>query len=102
MKRALKIYVVNEIFDGQTPPPVTSRKFYPENRDIYNHIYKSRSKLIFSKIDQENLFQKIKEWRMLMPEDNFYFREYGKTCQTECREKLFFNENGERIPTVCI
>ena len=96
MKRALKLHVIKEIFDGQPPPPTTSRRFFPENRDIYNHLYRSRKKLIFSKIDQENLFQKIKEWKMLMPEDSIYFREYGAKCQ----EKMFYNENAERISMV--
>jgi len=95
MKRALNIYVKMELFDDQSVPPLSSRRFFPENRDIYNHMYKSRMKSIFSKIDQENLYEKMKEWKMQTPDDNFYFREYGE----KCNERLFFNENAERILT---
>lgn len=96
MKRALNIYVTKELFDDQNIPPLSSRRFFPENRDIYNHMYKSRMKSVFSKIDQENLYEKMKEWKMQTPDDNFYFREYGE----KCNERLFFNENAERISTV--
>ena len=96
MKRALRNFVIKDLFDGQQPPSNASRRFFPENRDIYNHMYRSRMNLVFSKLDQENLFAKIKKWKKTAPDDNFYFREYGK----KSKERLFFNENANRIPTV--
>ena len=40
-------------------------------------MYIAAVKLKFSKIDQENLELKVKEWQKQSPNDNFFFRGYG-------------------------
>ena len=104
MRRALDRYVRKEIFSGEQLPPTTSRRFFPLKRDISNHMYIARMKLRFSKIDQENLFHKVSEWKKEHPEDNFYFRPYGndESKYEDKPEQLFFNENGIRISNTVI
>ena len=42
-------------------------------------MHKAVTKLRRSKIDQENLSMKIKDWERQYPEDNIFFRGYGQT-----------------------
>ena len=74
MKRHLKQFVKCELFPGQTPPPITNRRFYPTDVDVRNHMYRASVKKLLSKVDQENLQRKIENWREEHPEDSFYFR----------------------------
>ena len=62
MQRALRLYVKTELFEGQPPPQIVSRRFYPEERDIRNYMYNATAKLCISKVDQENLAIKIENW----------------------------------------
>ena len=55
MQRALSVYVKAELFDVEQLPYGNSRRFYPEEGDIRNHIYSATSKLCMSKVDQENV-----------------------------------------------
>lgn len=55
MKRHLKQFVKCELFPGQTPPPITNRRFYPTDVDVRNHMYRASVKKLLSKVDQENL-----------------------------------------------
>jgi len=64
MKRHLKIVVKNEIFRGKRLPPRSNRRFWPETKTIQNHIDASKCKLRRSMIDQENLLDKIKDWKI--------------------------------------
>ena len=77
MQRHVKIFVKNELFHGTSLPPPTSRRYHPKKKDIWNHMYIAAVKLTFSKIDQENLELKVKEWVKQSPNDNFFFRRYG-------------------------
>ena len=74
MRRHLNTYVKTEIFKGASLPPKTNRRFYPKKVDIRNHIYRSRVKQAYSKIDQENLQERVNAWRKTSPTDKFYFR----------------------------
>ena len=74
MKRHLQHYVKNDLFPGQNPPPVTNRHYHPKDVDIRNHMYKATVKQMLSKVDQENLEEKIKGWKQQSPEDFFFFR----------------------------
>ena len=40
-------------------------------------MYRASIKLKFSKLDQENLEEKSKEWSQQRPSDKFFFRGYG-------------------------
>ena len=77
MQRALRLHVKMELFEGHLPPPINSRRFYPEERDIRNHMYNAAAKLRMSKVDQENHAAKIENWEKRTSEDSFYFRAYG-------------------------
>ena len=41
-------------------------------------MYKATIKLKFAKMDQENLYHKVEEWKKTDPDDHFYFRGYGE------------------------
>ena len=74
MKRHLRYYVKNDLFPSQNPPPVTNRRYHPKDVDIRNHMYKATVKHTLSKVDQENLEEKIKGWKQESPKDLFFFR----------------------------
>ena len=38
MSRALERYVWKELFAGEQLPPATNRLFFPQKRDIMNHM----------------------------------------------------------------
>ena len=78
MERHLQIFVKKELFRNTTKPPTSSRRFFPKQKDIWNHMYLATVKLRFSKVDQANLDQKIKEWEKESPDDRFHFRGYGE------------------------
>ena len=92
-----------ELFEGQPPSPINSRSFYPEERDIRNHMYNATTKLRMSKVDQENLAIKIENWEKSNSEDSFYFHAYGdKTTSVDHKWQPFYNEYGDNISEVCI
>ena len=92
-----------ELFEGQPPPPINSRRFYMEERDIRNDMYKATAKLRMSKVDQENLAIKIENWEKSSSEDLFYFRAYGnKTTSGDHKWRPFYNEHVGNMSVVCI
>ena len=78
MQRHIRIFVKMELFRNQELPPTTSRRYFPKMSDLRNHMYKASINLKFSKLDQENLEEKVKEWRQQRPSDMFFFRGYGE------------------------
>ena len=62
MQRALRFYVKTDLFIYQKLTPLNSRRFFPEERDIRNHIYNATSQLRISKKDQENVSLLIENW----------------------------------------
>ena len=99
MELAINAFVKNDIFKGESLPP-QSCQFFPERRDLRNHMYRASVKLRFFKIDQENLSMKVDIWRKEKVKDTFYFRHYGNDQHLPCPEQLFFNENGDKISDV--
>ena len=57
-------------------PQAHDRAFYPNIIDIKNYVYRAKRALELSKMDQENLRLKIKEWEANDPESTFFFRPY--------------------------
>ena len=55
MEHATNVFVKNNIFKGKSLLP-HSLPFFPDRRDLRNHMYRASVKLRFPKIDQENLF----------------------------------------------
>ena len=46
-------------------------------------MYNAATKLRISKLDQENLALKIKEWKIQYPDDEIFFRGYGELAEDE-------------------
>ena len=70
IRRHLKIFVQRELYRGEKAPLKTNRRFYPSKVTIRSHMYKEG----FSKIDPEDLQEKVKLWRESSPEDYFAFQ----------------------------
>ena len=83
MQRHLHHYVKKELFTGQQPPDLTNRRFFPTTMDVRNHMYCATVVCRHSQIDQENLDLKIKKWKEESPDDNFFFRPYCLTSDSE-------------------
>ena len=75
VQKVLKEYVKHVSTDVVEPSPF-DRAYFPTTTDIGNHLYKARMGLQLSKIDQENLAAKVKEWQKHTGEDFHYFRPY--------------------------
>ena len=102
MQRALRLYVKTDLFDDQQLPPLNSRRFFPEERDIRNHIYNATSQLRMSKVDQENVSLLIENWQMTKQNNFFFFRGYGRSAAADSTWHPFYNEHGDNISEVCL
>ena len=74
MQRHLKHYVINTLFRGEHPPPVSRRRFYPTRKDIRNILNAQRSGDRKAPDDQDNLKIKCEEWQQIKSEDSIFFR----------------------------
>ncbi|XP_015778406.1 PREDICTED: uncharacterized protein LOC107356297 [Acropora digitifera] len=92
IRRHLKIYVQRELYSGQMAPQRTNRQFFPSEATIRNHIYKSVTKERFSKIDQEDLLQKVELWKEASPDNSFEFHPYATYAIQE--ESLRHTDDG--------
>jgi hypothetical protein len=75
-QRYLELFVQCDLFKGCQPPDKSSRHFYPTTKDIYNHLYKGKPNN-FSSIDQQNLEELIKKWKIDNPEDSYLYRPHS-------------------------
>lgn len=73
VQRHLNNYVVNTLFAGEQPPPMSRRRFYPTPNDIRNILSAQRSGDRKTVNDQENLRLKCEEWQKEKPEDSIFF-----------------------------
>ena len=85
VKRALRHYALHVLCPEQKPSE-TDRAYYPTAGDVRNHIYKAQRACQLSKIDQENLQLKIKQWQKDTPDTKFHFRPYkiSETDEESC------------------
>ena len=83
MQRHIHIFVKMELFQNQELPPTTCRRYFPKMSDFRNQKYRASIKLKFSKLDLENLEEKVKEWRQQRPRDMFFFRGYGEVVDED-------------------
>ena len=60
-------------------------------------MYRAAVKLKLSKLDQENLELKVKEWQEESPSDNFFFRGYGSINKDEADKVLPSEEESEEV-----
>ena len=73
----------HELYRGLQAPQKTNRRFYPSKATIRGHIYKSVIKEKFSKIDQEDLQKKVRQWKVASPDDSFQFHPYAMYSSEE-------------------
>ena len=102
MQRALRLYVKTDLFADQQLPPLNSRRFFPEERDIRNHIYNATSQLRMSKVDQENVSLLIENWQKTKQDDFFLIRGYGRSPAADSTWHSFYNEHRDNISEVCL
>lgn len=77
VKRALRQYVHTQFSQQyQCQPLPSDRAFHPSLHDLRNHVHKAKKALELSKIDQENLRLKLKQWKQDEPNASHYFRPY--------------------------
>lgn len=97
MRRHLSVYVTREIFSKENiQPDPSNRRFYPKLSDIRSHMYCASIKNRFSKIDQENVTEQLKQWKASNPGDFFYFRPHGDvTCSNKTGEGEGHSEDDE-------
>lgn len=70
MRRHLNVHVKNEILSkDDIHPPLSNRRFYPKLSDIRSHMYRASIKHRFSKIDQENVAEKVLQWKTSSPNE---------------------------------
>ncbi|KAJ8321266.1 hypothetical protein KUTeg_001124, partial [Tegillarca granosa] len=70
LRRLLRSYVQKEINDSNIINPCeTDRSYFPTTRDIYNSVHAALVTGRYSQFDQENLLQKIEEWKKQNPEN---------------------------------
>lgn len=75
--------------DGVLPSKL-NRRFYPSHDVIRVHVNKRINELRHCTDDQENLSEKIKEWKEMYPEDNIFFRPYKHLANSETKENFLF------------
>jgi hedgehog interacting protein len=75
-QRYLELFVQCDLFKGCRPPDKTSRRFYPTNKDIYNHLYKGKPNH-FSSVDQKNLEELVQKWKTVNPQVFFLYRPHS-------------------------
>ena len=75
IRRLLRLYVRENVSKdlGETPHP-SGRSLYPQDSDIRNHIHLTKKAVEFSKLDQENLRERIRQWKIQCPERSAFFR----------------------------
>jgi hypothetical protein len=50
MRRHLKVYIEQDLFNQQTTPPSSDTRFWPTNRTLLNHMFQASKKLRFCNI----------------------------------------------------
>ena len=93
VKKALRQYVHTHFSQQyQCQPLPSDRAFHPSLHDLRNHVHKAKKALELSKIDQENLRLKVKQWKQEEPNASHYFCPYimvdaPQLPQTDKKEK---------------
>ena len=83
-------------------PASSNYQFYPTLKDIRNHMYKAAVKLHFSKLDQANVDIKIQQWKKELPNDKFYFCDYGGRIEEEEKDIENMDGSNEDLLVSCI
>ena len=92
MKRLLKIFIKNDIFDRKNLPDQNNRRFYPRSKIIRAAMCRAMKTLRKSMIDQECLIAKIEQWKAEDPSAKLYFR---PNCDSNVEEEEESCENSD-------
>ncbi len=74
MRAHLEVFIKDDLFREKPVPPKTDNRYWPSDEDIRNHLYMAQIRNRHSKIDQQNVMLKLREWEQDFPDDSFYFR----------------------------
>ncbi|XP_053391069.1 uncharacterized protein LOC128553893 isoform X2 [Mercenaria mercenaria] len=85
MKRHLSIFCKTQ----HPEMPECSRRFYPSNKDIRNHMYRAMRLTQFSSEDQENLLQCVNKWKLENPSDHYFFNPSPSDTDEEDTDRAF-------------
>ena len=89
IKRCLRLHV-KEVISKQLEitPDYTNRSLFPTDNDISNHVHLAKRALAFSKLDQENLNQHLKQWQKNGNGHNAFFRPYVSKTTPSSSENI--------------
>ena len=80
VRKVLREYVKIEF--KENCPDMSNRSYFPTVEDVRNHIYLAKQGLQYSKLDQENLELKIKEWSR-SKNSKHHFRPFNNNAESE-------------------
>ena len=92
MKRLLKIFIKNDIFDRKNLPDQNNRCFYPRSKIIRAAMCRALKTLKKSLVDQECLIAKIEQWKAEDPSAKLYF---CPKCDSNVEEEEEIYENSD-------
>ena len=70
-----KVFLIGwKIFQNQDIPEPSNKRFFQRTSTIRNHITHTKRKLCHSRIDQDCLQEKIKQWKLSEKSSNIFFR----------------------------
>ena len=74
MKRLLKLYIRNDLFNNCDLPDIRNRRYFPTISTLRAHMISARRKMQLSLIDQEALIGKIHIWKQENCSMEIFFR----------------------------
>ena len=92
MKRLLKIFIKNDIFDRKNLPDQNNRCFYPRSEIIHAAMCRAMKNLRKSMIDQECFIAKIEQWKGEDPSAKLHFH---PKCDSYVEEEEQSYENSD-------
>ena len=92
MKRLLKIFIKNDIFDRKNLPDQNNRRFYPRSKIIRAAMCRAMKTLRKSMTDQECSVAKIEQWKAEDRSAKLYFLQ---KCDSNVEEEEESSENSD-------
>ena len=72
MKTHIGLFVKNEMFRGEEPPPEVNRRYWPKDEDYRNYLNKYKEKLKLAKFDQDNMALLVENGNQKVRMINFF------------------------------
>lgn len=76
VQKCIRFFVQDVLFANETPPPESSRAFFPTKKDFENHIQTALRKERFSDEDQQNVMALVEDLKNREPTANMIFRPF--------------------------